>query len=139
MQPYPKYNSPTDTEEVIELRTIGNIVWLLLGGIALSLSWALVGIILCLTILGIPLGLQALKMARLTLTPFGMTVYYGNGLGSTLANILWILLVGWWMALGYVAAGLANIITIIGIPFGIQSFKMAQLSLMPFGARIEKQ
>ncbi|WP_094722248.1 YccF domain-containing protein [Bombiscardovia coagulans] len=121
------------------MRTIGNIVWLLLGGIALSLSWALVGIILCLTILGIPLGLQALKMARLTLTPFGMTVYYGNGLGSTLANILWILLVGWWMALGYVAAGLANIITIIGIPFGIQSFKMAQLSLMPFGARIEKQ
>lgn len=121
------------------MRILGNIIWLILGGFALSLSWALVGLILCLSIIGIPLGLQALKMARLTLTPFGMSVTYGSGLGSVLLNILWILLVGWWLALGYIVAGLANLITIIGIPFGIQSFKMAQLALMPFGSRIEKR
>lgn len=121
------------------MRLLGNIIWLILGGFVLSLSWALVGLILCLSIIGIPLGLQALKMARLTLTPFGMSVTYGNGLGSVLLNILWILLVGWWLALGYIVAGLANLITIIGIPFGIQSFKMAQLALMPFGSRIEKR
>ena len=63
-------------------------------------------------------------MATLTLTPFGKTVDYGGGIGSTLVNIVWVILVGWWMALGYVAAGLVNCITIIGIPFGLQSFKM---------------
>ena len=60
----------------------------------------------------------------------------GGGVGSTLANILWVVLVGWWMALGYLGAGVLNCITIIGIPFGIQSFKMAKLALWPFGAQI---
>lgn len=91
---------------------------------------------LCVTIIGIPLGLQAFKMAGLTLTPFGKTVRYGGDVGSTLANIIWVVLVGFWMALSYVGAGLLNCITIIGIPFGIQSFKMAKLALWPFGADI---
>ena len=85
---------------------------------------------------GIPLGIQAFKMAGLTLTPFGATVQYGGGVGSALANILWVMLVGWWMALGYLGAGMLNCITIIGIPFGLQSFKMAKLALWPFGAEI---
>ncbi|BDR53135.1 hypothetical protein KIM372_10420 [Bombiscardovia nodaiensis] len=121
------------------MRLIGNIIWLILGGLILSLGWALVGLLLCITIVGLPLGVQAFKMARLTLSPFGKTVTYGGGLGSTLANIIWILLVGWWMAVGYLLAGLANMITIIGIPFGLQSIKMAQLALMPFGARVTKR
>ncbi|BDR54764.1 hypothetical protein KIMH_08750 [Bombiscardovia apis] len=120
------------------MRLLGNIIWLILGGLFLSLSWAFVGLILSITIVGLPLGVQAFKMAKLTLSPFGKTVYYGGGLGSTIANVFWIVLVGWWMALGYVVAGLANMITIIGIPFGIQSFKMAALSLMPFGSRVAK-
>ena len=91
---------------------------------------------LCITIIGIPLGLQCFKMATLTLTPFGKTVDYGGGIGSTLVNIVWVILVGWWMARGLCGGGLVNCITIIGIPFGLQSFKMAKLALWPFGAEI---
>lgn len=118
------------------MRVIGNILWIILGGLAIAISWTLIGLFLCITIIGIPLGVQAFKMAGLTLTPFGKTVQYGGGVGSTLVNILWVVLVGWWMALGYLGAGVLNCITIIGIPFGIQSFKMAKLALWPFGAQI---
>ncbi|OZG60288.1 MULTISPECIES: YccF domain-containing protein [Bifidobacterium] len=118
------------------MRLLGNILWLVLGGLAIAFGWAVVALVLCVTIVGIPLGLQAFKMAALTLTPFGKTVAYGGGVGSTLANIVWVVLVGLWMAIGYVIAGAANCVTIIGIPFGIQSFKMAKLALWPFGAEI---
>ena len=117
------------------MRVLGNILWIILGGLAIAIGWALVGLILCISIIGIPLGIQAFKMAGLTLTPFGATVQYGGGVGSALANILWVVLVGWWMALGYLGAGVLNCISIIGIPFGIQSFKMAKLALWPFGAQ----
>ena len=110
------------------MRVLGNILWIILGGLAIAIGWALVGLILCISIIGIPLGIQAFKMAGLTLTPFGKTVQYGGGVGSALANILWVVLVGWWMALGYLGAGVLNCITIIGIPFGLQSFKMAKLA-----------
>ena len=118
------------------MRVISNILWIILGGLIIAIGWALIGLVLCVTIIGIPLGLQAFKMAGLTLTPFGKTVRYGGGVGSTLANIIWVVLVGFWMALSYVGAGLLNCITIIVIPFGIQSFKMAKLALWPFGADI---
>lgn len=118
------------------MRLLGNILWILLGGLFIAIGWALIGLVLCITIIGIPLGLQCFKMATLTLTPFGKTVAYGGGIGSTLVNIVWVILVGWWMALSYVLAGLVNCITIIGIPFGLQSFKMAKLALWPFGAEI---
>lgn len=118
------------------MRVISNILWIILGGLVIAIGWALIGLVLCVTIIGIPLGLQAFKMAGLTLTPFGKTVRYGGGVGSTLANIIWVVLVGFWMALSYVGAGLLNCITIISIPFGIQSFKMAKLALWPFGADI---
>ena len=110
------------------MRVISNILWIILGGLIIAIGWALIGLVLCVTIIGIPLGLQAFKMAGLTLTPFGKTVRYGGGVGSTLANIIWVVLVGFWMAL--------NCFTIIGIPFGLQSFKMAKLALWPFGADI---
>ena len=113
------------------MRVISNILWIILGGLIIAIGWALIGLVLCVTIIGIPLGLQAFKMAGLTLTPFGKTVRYGGGVGSTLANIIWVVLVGFWMALSYVGAGLLNC-----IPFGIQSFKMAKLALWPFGADI---
>lgn len=106
------------------------------GGLLLAASWAIIGLVLCITIVGIPLGIQAFKMAGLTLTPFGKTVEYGGGVGSVLLNIIWFVLAGLWMAIGYVFAGLLNCITIIGIPFGIQSFKMAKLALWPFGSQI---
>ena len=118
------------------MRLFGNILWLILGGLLLATGWAIIGLGLCITIVGIPLGIQAFKMAGLTLTPFGKTVEYGGGVGSVLINIIWFVLAGLWMAIGYVGAGLLNCITIIGIPFGIQSFKMAKLALWPFGSQI---
>lgn len=119
------------------MNTLGNILWLILGGLGLAVTWAIIGIVLCITIVGIPLGIQAFKMAGLTLTPFGKSVVYGGGVGSLLANIIWVVLVGIWMAIGYVIAGVLNCITIIGVPFGIQSFKMAKLALWPFGAQVQ--
>lgn len=120
-----------------DMNTLGNILWLILGGLGLAVAWAIIGIVLCITIVGIPLGIQAFKMAGLTLTPFGKSVVYGGGVGSLLANIIWVVLVGIWMAIGYVIAGVLNCITIIGVPFGIQSFKMAKLALWPFGAQVQ--
>lgn len=118
------------------MRLLGNILWLILGGLVLAACWAIIGLVLCVTIIGIPLGVQAFKMAELTLTPFGKSVEYGGGVGSVLLNIVWLVLAGAWMALGYLFAGLLNCMTIIGIPFGIQSFKMAKLALWPFGTQI---
>ena len=118
------------------MRLLGNILWLILGGLALAIGWAIIGLILCVTIIGIPFGVQAFKMAELTLTPFGKTVVYEGGVGSLLINIVWLVLAGVWMAIGYLFAGLFNCMTIIGIPFGIQSFKMAKLALWPFGTKI---
>ena len=112
---------------ISDMNTLGNILWLVLGGLALAVAWAIVGI---------PLGIQAFKMAGLTLTPFGKSVVYGGGVGSFLANIIWVVLVGIWMAIGYLIAGVLNCITVIGVPFGIQSFKMAKLALWPFGAQV---
>lgn len=126
----------TGIAERNEMRLIGNILWLVLGGLAIAFAWMVIGLILCVTIIGIPLGLQAFKMAGLTLTPFGKTVQYGGGVTSMLANVIWLLLAGLWMAIGYGIAGLLNCVTIIGIPFGLQSFKMAKLALFPFGAQI---
>lgn len=118
------------------MRLIGNILWLVFGGLAIAAAWAFIGLVLCVTIIGIPFGIQAFKMAGLTLTPFGKTVRYGGGIGSLLVNTIWFFVAGVWLALGYAAAGLINCVTIIGIPFGIQSFKMAKLALWPFGAQI---
>ncbi len=118
------------------MRLIGNILWLILGGLEIAFAWLVVALVLCITIVGIPLGVQAFKMAKLTLTPFGTHVVYGGGAGSLLLNIIWVVLVGLWMAIGYCVAGLVNCITIIGVPFGIQSFKMAKLALWPFGSQI---
>ena len=120
-----------------DMNTLGNILWLILGGLELAVAWAIIGIVLCITIVGIPLGIQAFKMAGLTLTPFGKSVVYGGGVGSLLANIIWVVLVGIWMAIGYVIAGVLNCITVNGVPFGIQSFKMAKLALWPFGAQVQ--
>ena len=122
--PLPLVGSGTARQYHVRMRLIGNILWLILGGLLLAASWA------------IPLGVQAFKMAGLTLTPFGKTVEYGGGVGSVLANIVWFVLAGIWMAIGYILAGLLNCVTIIGIPFGIQSFKMAKLALWPFGSQI---
>ena len=118
------------------MRTIGNIIWIIFGGIISAIFWALVGIFFYITIIGIPLGRQAFKMANLTLTPFGKTIVYGGGAPSLLANIVWVVFAGFWGALGYAFTGAVFCVSIVGIPFGLQLFKMAKLSLLPFGAQV---
>ena len=118
------------------MRTLGNIAWILLGGIWTALGWALAGIVFYITIVGIPLGRQAFKMAVLTLAPFGKEIEYGGGAPSLVANVVWVVLIGIWEAIAYVVYGALLCVTVVGIPFGLQLFKMAKLSLLPFGARV---
>lgn len=116
---------------------LGNVLWIILGGFILAAAWFLAGLLCCLTIVGIPLGLQCFKFAELSLAPFGREIAYRNtGAVSLLANILWILLLGLPLAGLAAVLGLSLCLTIIGIPFGLQFFKFAQLALMPFGAVI---
>lgn len=121
------------------MRLAGNIIWMLFGGIFTALGWFVIGCVFYITIIGIPLGTQAFKMASLTLAPFGKTIEYGGGAGSFIANIIWIIFAGAPMCFAYLVAGVFNCLTIIGIPFGLQAFKMAKLSLMPFGSSVREQ
>ena len=118
------------------MHTIGNIVWILLGGIWTAVGWAVAGLVFSITIIGIPLGRQAFKMAALTLAPFGKTITYGGGAPSLVANVFWFFLAGLWEALAYVVLGALFCLTVVGIPFGLQIFKMAKLALFPFGATV---
>ncbi|MEN6324649.1 MAG: YccF domain-containing protein [Syntrophomonas sp.] len=116
---------------------IGNIIWLLIGGILAAILWAVAGLLLCITIIGLPFGLQCLKIAYFVLWPFGKEIELGNfGAGGLILNIIWIIVFGWEFALTHVVIGLIFCVTIIGIPFGLQHFKFAKLGLMPFGAEI---
>lgn len=116
---------------------IGNCIWFIFGGFIFWLEWVVAGILCYITIIGIPLGKQCFKFAKLSLFPFGKEVIYGGGTVSLIANTLWLLVCGLPMAATNAAVGLVYYVTIIGIPFGKQCFKIAKLSLMPFGASVE--
>ncbi len=115
---------------------LGNILWFLCGGLVSGLSWIVAGCFWCITIVGIPIGKQCFKMAGVAFFPLGQGIVYGGGGISFIANIFWLLFSGLELAVGYVILGCLLSITIIGIPFGKQFFKLAKLALMPFGARI---
>lgn len=117
------------------MKTIANIIWFIFGGIWLGLLWTLFGLLLCITVIGIPLGKQCFKAAKLTFAPFGKNVQ-SNFDKHPIANILWLVFIGWEMTLGYLFAGLLCCITIVGIPLGLQAFKMTKLALLPFGAKV---
>lgn len=112
---------------------LGNIIWFLFGGLVSGMSWFLAGLLWCITIVGIPVGVQCFKLAGLSFFPFGKEVEYGGGAGSFLLNLLWIIFTGWVLAVEHVFFGVIFCITIVGIPFGLQHFKLAKLALMPFG------
>ena len=121
------------------MKFIGNILWLLMGGILISFYYAIVGLLFCLTIIGIPFGLQLFKMAGVALWPFGHEIVAGpndTGCLAVVMNIIWIIFGGIEIALLHLGFGIACCITIIGIPFGLQHFKMALLALAPFGKQI---
>lgn len=115
---------------------LGNILWFIFGGFETGLCWGVLGCFWCITIIGIPIGIQCFKFAGLSFFPFGKVVDYGGGLGSFLLNLVWIVLVGIWMALGHAITGVLLCCTVIGIPFGLQHFKIAKLALMPFGTQV---
>ena len=118
------------------MKTLGNIIWFVFGGFIMALVWCLVGLLQFVTIIGIPTGIQAFKIAGLAVWPFGKEVTYGGGAGKLLLNIIWIILGGLILAVINAIFGVIFCVTIIGIPFGKQYFKLAKLSLMPFGATI---
>ena len=122
------------------MKFLGNIIWLLFGGIITSVEYLISSLILMITIIGIPFGLQTLKLAILALWPFGSRVVdEGNSGGclSLIMTVIWIFVGGFWICLTHLGFGLLLCITIIGIPFGMQHFKMAALALAPFGKSIQ--
>lgn len=121
------------------MKFLGNIIWLIFGGLVTSIEYLISSLLLMVTIIGIPFGLQTIKLALLALWPFGSKVTdNGNSSGclSILMNLLWIVLGGFWICLTHLGFGLLLCITIIGIPWGRQHFKMAALALTPFGKNI---
>ena len=120
------------------MNLLGNIIWLLFGGLFAVLGYFFGGILLCITIVGIPWGLQCFKLAGLVLMPFGKKVISDStdsGCLSLLCNIIWILCGGLYTAIIHIVMGALLYITIIGIPWGRQHFKLVEISLAPFGRR----
>ena len=115
---------------------LGNILWLIFGGLLSGLSWVLAGVIWCVTIVGIPIGVQCFKMSLLAFMPFGKQVTYGGGAVSFIVNVIWFFVSGIELAAENFLLGCLLCITIVGIPFGKQFFKIAKLSLAPFGASV---
>ncbi len=116
-----------------------NIIWFVLGGFISFFSWAFIGILWSITIIGIPVGRQCFKIAKLSAAPFGKEIESSHSGGSLLLNILWIIFGGLPLAIEEAVMGIVFCVTIIGIPFGLQHLKQAKLALMPFGARIYRK
>ncbi len=120
------------------VRTILNIIWLIFAGLGLWLGYVLAGILLCIPIITIPWAIASFRIAGYAIWPFGRDVVSKptSGLGSALGNVIWVILAGWWLAIGHIVSGVALCITIIGIPMGIADFKLIPVSLMPLGKEI---
>jgi len=121
------------------MNLLGNLVWLLFGGLFAAIGYLFGGLVLCGTIIGIPWGLQCFKLAGLVLWPFGKKVVYdssNSGCLGMLANIIWLIFGGLYTAIIHIIMGILLSITIIGIPWGQQHFKLVEISLMPFGKKI---
>jgi uncharacterized membrane protein YccF (DUF307 family) len=120
------------------LRLILNVVWFVIHGWLLALAYLLAGLIACLLVVTIPFGLACFRLAGYAALPFGRTTFptAGAGAASALGNLLWFVLIGWWLSLVHVLAGIAYCATIIGIPFGIALFKLALVGLFPLGKRV---
>jgi uncharacterized membrane protein YccF (DUF307 family) len=123
------------------MRLVLNLLWAILGGGAvLALQYALAGLVCCITIVGIPFGLQCFKLAGLALFPFGKDYDDGakRGAGHFIFNVLWLVFAGIWIFLTHLAAAVPLALSLIGIPFAIQHVKLAMLALMPFGVRVRE-
>jgi uncharacterized membrane protein YccF (DUF307 family) len=115
-----------------------NVIWLVLEGLWMALAYIAVGIVCFVLIITIPFGIAAFRIAGYVLWPFGRTIERrpGAGVGAVIGNVLWLLLFGWWLALGHLIAGILLCLTIIGIPLGLASFKIIPITLVPLGVQI---
>ena len=120
------------------MRIVLNVIWLVFGGFWLAVGYAFAALVMLILIITIPFSLAAGRMALFCLWPFGRTLVRkpGAGTGALIGNVLWIVLAGWWLALGHLITGIAMCITIIGIPLGLANFKLIPVSLTPFGREI---
>jgi uncharacterized membrane protein YccF (DUF307 family) len=120
------------------LKGILNVIWLVLEGFWMAIAYVIVGIICFILILTIPFGIASFRIAGYVLWPFGRTVERRPeaGVASVVGNVVWLILFGWWLALGHLIAGVALCLTIIGIPLGIASFKIIPVTLVPLGTQI---
>ncbi len=120
------------------MRLILNIIWLVLCGWWMAIAYALAGLICFVLIITIPFGIAAFRIAGYVLWPFGRSIEprQDAGVASLIGNIIWIILIGWWLAIGHVVSGITLCLTIIGIPLGLANFKMIPISLMPLGVQI---
>ena len=118
---------------------LGNIIWLIFGGFIAGIGYILGGLLVCLTIIGIPFGLQAIKLGIATLAPFGKEIVATEESGSLLSmifNVIWLIFIGWEIAVAHLVSAVFLAITIIGIPFAIQHIKLIPLALFPFGRKL---
>ncbi len=120
------------------MRLLLNLIWLVFGGLIMALGYAFAALIMLILIITIPFGIAAGRMALFCLWPFGRTLVRrpDAGLASTIGNVIWILLAGWWLALGHLVTGVVMCLTIIGIPLGLANFKLIPVSLTPLGRDI---
>ena len=120
------------------MRVILNVIWLVLCGIWMAIAYVIAGVVCFILIITIPFGIAAFRIANYVLWPFGRTIESRRsaGVGALLGNIIWIILFGWWLALGHLVTGALLCLTIIGIPLGIASFKIIPVTLVPLGVRI---
>jgi uncharacterized membrane protein YccF (DUF307 family) len=120
------------------MRLIGNVLWFVLAGLWLAIGYLLAALVMFILIITIPFALQAVKLSMFALWPFGRTVVkrHDAGAPSLIGNILWLILAGWWLAIGHLVTGILLCITIIGIPLGLGNFKLIPISLWPFGREI---
>jgi uncharacterized membrane protein YccF (DUF307 family) len=120
------------------MRLILNVIWLVLAGFWMAVGYAVAGLICCVLIITIPWGIASFRIANYALWPFGREVVDkpGAGTGSLLGNVIWIIVAGFWLAIGHVVTGIALCVTIIGIPLGLANFKLVKVSLVPLGKEI---
>ncbi|NHA67812.1 YccF domain-containing protein [Phycicoccus flavus] len=120
------------------MRTLLNVIWFVFGGFWLALGYALAGVVFCVLVVTIPLGVASFRMASYALWPFGRAVVDkpGSGGGALVLNIVWILLAGWWLALGHLTTAVAQAVTIVGIPLAVANLKLIPVSLVPYGKDI---
>lgn len=120
------------------MRLLLNLIWLVFGGLLLALGYAVAALIMLILIVTIPFGIAAGRMALFCVWPFGRTLVRRSdaGIASTIGNVIWFLLAGWWLALGHLITGVLMCVTIIGIPLGLANFKLIPVSITPLGREI---